>query len=98
LFEGPYRVKPVEQEGYLLHLCRYIHANPVIHGLVGDVADWPYSNYLEWIGEREVTLVDRDFVRAHFPTPNAYRESVAGYLKDRSLPEALAVYLRAWEG
>jgi len=65
LFEGNYRVRPVDREGYLLHLCRYIHANPVIHDLVDGVADWPYSNYLEWTGEREGTLVDRDFVRAH---------------------------------
>ena len=43
LFEGNYRVKPVESDRYLLHLCRYIHANPVIHGLVDDPADWPFS-------------------------------------------------------
>ncbi len=44
LFEGNYRVILVEQEAHLLHLSRYIHANPVIHGLVVDVANWPYSN------------------------------------------------------
>ena len=97
LFEGNYRVILIEQEAYLLHLCRYIHANPVIHGLVADVADWPYSNYLEWIGEREGTLVDRDFVRTHFPTANSYREFVSAYLADRRLPKELETYLRAWE-
>jgi hypothetical protein len=34
---------------------------------VVDPADWPYSNYLEWIGEREGTLVERGFVRIHKP-------------------------------
>ncbi len=97
LFAGNYRAKPVEQEGYLLHLCRYIHANPVIHGLVEDVVDWPYSNYLEWIGERAGRLVDREFVEAHFPTPEQYRAFVAEYVAERRLPEELASYLREWE-
>jgi putative transposase len=97
LFEGRYRVKPVEAEVYLLHLCRYIHANPVIHGLVDQVGDWPYSNYLEWTGERDGTLVDREFVHAHFPVKGQYRAFVAEWLSDRRLPDTLATYLRAWE-
>lgn len=50
LFEGPYRVKPVVDSSHLLQLCRYIHANPVKHGFVETPEDWPYSNYLEWVG------------------------------------------------
>jgi len=97
LFEGSYRVIPVEAEGYLLHLCRYIHANPVLRGLADDVADWPYSNYPEWIGEREGTLVDGDSVQAHFPEPQIYETFVAEYLATRRLPEELAAHLRGWE-
>ena len=59
LFEGPYRVKPVVQTSHLLQLCRYIHGNPVKDGLVKYPADWPYSNYLEWVERRNGTLVDR---------------------------------------
>jgi putative transposase len=97
LFEGNYRVKPVEDEGHLLHLCRYIHANPVKDGLVADPADWPYSNYMEWIGERDGTLVDRAFVAEHFPEPGRYQEFVADYLRGRKLPEELEGYLGEWE-
>jgi REP element-mobilizing transposase RayT len=81
LFEGPYKVVPVEDEGHLLHVCRYIHANPVTHGLVAEVEAWPYANYLEWIGQRAGTLVDHAFVRDHFPSPAAYREFVEDYLR-----------------
>jgi putative transposase len=95
LFEGNYKVVPVERDAYLLHLCRYIHANPVIHGLVEDVLDWPYTNYPEWIGERAGTLVDLDFVRAQFPTADSYRAFVAEYLATRRLPEGLD-YLKSW--
>jgi REP element-mobilizing transposase RayT len=98
LFEGDYRVKRIDRPAYLLHLCRYIHANPVIHGLVDDVVDWPYSNYLEWIGEREGTLVDHEFVRAHFPVADDYRAFVAEFIAERQMPKALEEYVRAWEG
>jgi REP element-mobilizing transposase RayT len=98
LFEGHYQAKAVDQDGYLLHLCRYIHANPVIHGLVEEVGGWAYSNYPEWVGERAGTLVDRCFVQAHFPDPDDYRTFVSEYLVERRLPEDLEVCLRAWEG
>jgi REP element-mobilizing transposase RayT len=96
LFEGNYKVVSVEEESYLLHLCRYIHANPVIHGLVEEVDDWPYSNYREWVGDRVGSLVDRKFVQAHFPSPQNYRGFVADYLPTRRLPEGLE-YLKFWE-
>jgi REP element-mobilizing transposase RayT len=98
LFEDNYRITSVEDESHLMHLCRYIHANPVKHRLVTDVADWPYSNYLEWIEERDGTLVDRDFVGEHFSSPQNYCEFVSDYLAQRSLPEELENYLRVWEG
>ena len=98
LFEGSYKVIPIERDAYLLHLCRYIHATGVIHGFVHDAGAWPYSNYLEWTGERDGTLVDHDFVRAHFPTPESYREFVVDYLAERRLPKELEAYLRVWEG
>ena len=89
LFQGAYRVSPVTQESHLLHLCRYIHANPVIHGVVPEVTGWPYSNYLEWIGERPGTLVDLAFVRHYFPTATQYRQFVHEYIVDHQLPPAL---------
>ncbi|MBN1888164.1 MAG: transposase [Thermoflexales bacterium] len=80
LFEGHYKVIALQEESHLLHLCRYIHANPVKAGLVADAAEWPYSNYLEWVEQRHGTLIDRAFVREHFPIPQRYREFVMDYL------------------
>jgi putative transposase len=45
----------------------------------------------------EGILVDRDFVRAHFPATDSYRAFVGVYLAERRLPEALTAYLREWE-
>lgn len=93
LFEGHYQAILIENEAYLFHLCRYIHANPVVHGLVDHPADWPYSNYLEWIGERDGVLFDATFVETHFSEPDAYRKFVLDYIRTRALPEDLRKYL-----
>jgi putative transposase len=95
LFEGNYKVKPVLETSHLLHLCRYIHGNPVKDGFVADPADWPYSNYLEWIGQRDGTLYDADFVRQHFSSPTDYRAFVFADLRGRDLPEEIKRYLEA---
>ena len=94
LFEGRYEALHVDKEGYLLHLCRYIHANPVKDGLVSRLEDWPYSNYHEWMGTRHGTLIDRDFVPAFFPAAQTYSQFVLDYLTglDR-LPEGIEAYL-----
>jgi hypothetical protein len=97
LFEGPYRVKLIFHNAHLLHLCRYIHANPVKDGLVSEPGDWPYSNYLEWIGQRDGTLVDRHFVQAHFNPPIRYVEFVMDYLRTRKLLPEIAAYLQSLE-
>lgn len=91
MFEEAYKVRPVLNEGHLLHLYRYIRANPVIHGIVDHVADWSYSNCLEQASERRGTLVDREFVAAHFADAVAYRAFVAAH----RLPPDLD-YLKEW--
>jgi len=53
----------VDTDEYIVHLCRYIHLNPVKAGLVAHPGEWPYSNYLEWVERRRGTLVDRAFVQ-----------------------------------
>jgi putative transposase len=97
LFQGPYQVRHITNNSYLLNLCRYIHANPVKDGLVADIDDWPYSNYLEWIGKRSGSLFDLRFVQEHFSSPQRYTEFVLDYLKNRDLPEEIRTYLNSWE-
>jgi REP element-mobilizing transposase RayT len=94
LFEGRYQAVHIARERYLVHLCCYIHANPVKHGLVTDLKEWPYSNYLEWLGSRNGTLVDRAFIRAHFEGVDAYARLVTDYVADLvRLPRCAEAYL-----
>lgn len=87
LFQGQFQAKPILTSYYLLNLCRYIHGNPVKDGLIADVSQWQYSNYLEWIGERDGKLVDKAFVQDNFDTPDEYRKFVLEYLRTRQLPD-----------
>ncbi len=94
LFEGPYQAIMIETDARLRHLCRYIHANPVRHGLADAPDLWPYSNYLEWIEQRPGTLVDRPFVKANFSDPQQYIAYVQSYLRGEvMLPDSLNSYL-----
>lgn len=77
LFEGRARRICVDSDEYVLHLCRYIHMNPVKAGLAADPGEWLYSNYLEWIEQRSGSLVDRQFVRGYFSTPADYQKFAA---------------------
>jgi len=93
LFEGRFRHVWVDREEYLIHLCRYIHLNPVKAGLVAEIGDWPYSNYLEWIGERAGRLKDDVFIRDRFPTPEAYQRFVADGQDDVRARELIGRYV-----
>ncbi|MBP7963898.1 MAG: transposase [Caldilineaceae bacterium] len=94
LFEGRFKANLVEDDVYLRHLCRYIHANPVKDGFALAPDLWPYSNYLEWIQKRNGSLVDRAFVEDFFSTPSAYAAFVAAYAEERSqVPDAVRWYL-----
>ena len=94
LFEGPYKATHIDRDGYLLHLCRYIHANPVKHGVLSELERWPYSNYLEWIGARDGKLVERAFVQEHFPVVGSYRQFVLDYVSELDkLPLGINDYL-----
>ena len=55
---------------------------------------WPYSNYLEWIGQRPGALVDHDFVRTTFGSGPAYAATLKAYLTGQvSLPQELQAIL-----
>jgi len=81
LFEGVFKSIPVTKKEYLLHVCRYIHRNPIDAEtpLVIHLEDWPYSNYPEWIGIRQGKLVDLDFIKSYFPDPKQYIDFVFDY-------------------
>ena len=97
LFQGQFQAKPIQTDSHLRNLCIYIHANPVKDRLVSAPEDWIYSNYLEWLGRRNGTLIDADFVQEHFGSPAEYQQLVKQYIQTRYLPEEVREYLNTLE-
>ncbi len=58
LFQGPYRLKSVDDTRYLVHLSRYIHLNPVAAKLVNKSEDWNFSSMREYVGMRSSIYID----------------------------------------
>jgi putative transposase len=92
LFEGPFHAIEVFEKGYLIHLCRYIHRNPLEAGLVDDLMNWPYSNYLEWINKRGNQLVDRHFIAEYFLNTAEYGKFVLDYQSLKRIEKELSKY------
>ena len=93
LFEGRFRHKCVEKWEYLIVLCRYIHLNPVMAGLVTRPEDWPYSNYQDWIGLRDGGLVDKVFVQDHFSSAEEYVKFVNDVEDEKKSYEKIRKYM-----
>ncbi len=94
MFEGRFKDVHVDKSEYALHLCRYIHRNPIDgkKPLVKNIEGWPYSNYLEWIGKRAGKFVDREFVEAYFETTELYQKFVLDYTPPKKLDDDMKDY------
>jgi len=66
LFEYTCKAKEIDSDEQLLHVSRYIHLNPRIGNIVKDLTLYPWSSYLEYIGEREETFCRKEIILSHF--------------------------------
>jgi len=89
LFEGPFKSLHIERDSHLIYLCRYIHRNPLEAGLVTNLDNWPYSNYLEWVGRRCGTLYDAKFVQTHFVNSDEHEQFVLEYIPSKNIAKAI---------
>lgn len=58
VFQDRYKSEPVDTEGYLLTVLRYIHNNPVKAGLVTEPAGYRWSSFLEYVDPDRAMFVD----------------------------------------
>lgn len=75
-FENRFKNKLVEEDAYIIRLCCYIHMNPVKAGLATRLEDWPYSNYLEFIGKRSGKMWDAEFFYTYFKDFSEYEHLI----------------------
>jgi len=65
LFNRQFKRKAVENDMYFTKLIHYIHANPVHHGFVNTIEDWPFSSYHSFLSNK-ATLLNRNEVLEWF--------------------------------
>jgi REP element-mobilizing transposase RayT len=83
LYQGNTKSKLVEQDEYLIHLCRYIHLNPVTARLVDRPEQWEYSDYREWISDPAPNKKGCIKVRSmFFDSGSQYQDFVMDYLTE----------------
>jgi putative transposase len=75
-FENRFKNKLVDENRYIIRLIYYIHMNPVKAGLAIRLEDWPYSNYLEFIGKRTGKMWDAEFFYTHFKDFSEYEHLI----------------------
>jgi len=56
LFIPRFKRKQIDTEDYFTSLIAYIHNNPVNHGFVKELSDWPYSSWNSYLSERSSRL------------------------------------------
>jgi putative transposase len=66
LFQNRYKSEPVEDEGYLLTVLRYIHQNPIKAGLVQDISHYRWSSYQNYVNKSDLDLVNPIFIKQFF--------------------------------
>jgi REP element-mobilizing transposase RayT len=66
LFQGRYKSRYVDSDGYFLQLLRYIHQNPVEAGMAGHVADYPWSSMRAYLGLNRVPWLTTRCAFAYF--------------------------------
>jgi len=63
LFERPFKRILIENESYLKYLVYYIHHNPVSHGFVDDMIEYPWSSYLTIASPKKTNLKRQEVIR-----------------------------------
>jgi len=66
LFEYTFKAKEIDSDELLLHISRYIHLNPRVAHIVQDLSLYPWSSYLEYIGEKDEPFCQKKIILNHF--------------------------------
>jgi putative transposase len=72
LFAGRYKNKFIPGDEYLLHLCRYIHLNPVRAGLVKEAKDWEFSSYQYYLNSNHPKILNTGILLEYFKTVKSF--------------------------
>lgn len=75
LFQGTFKAVRIADDEQLIHVSRYIHLNPLTDYIVRDLRKFPFSSYLEYMGEQD-GFCQKEQILSHFKNPSAYETFV----------------------
>lgn len=71
VWQGRYKSFPVQQDGSLVQVCKYIERNPIRAGLVERADDWRWSSAKHWKGPDSVSVAEKGSDPFLKPAPGA---------------------------
>lgn len=76
LFQGRYRIHPIDGPSTLVFVSRYVHRNPVLAGLVSLAEEWEYSSCRAYYGEVDSGFLSTEPILRLAGGSDAYRKYV----------------------
>ncbi len=73
LFIPNFKRKEITNDSYITNIICYIHGNPIHHGFVKNLTDWPWSSYQAILNDTP-TFINRDEVLKWFGNRNEYEK------------------------
>lgn len=77
LFQAMFKAVRIESDEQLIHVCRYIHLNPLSSYLIKDaqeLEDYPWCSFPDYIGHRQSDLIEKEIILAYFNSVQQFKE------------------------
>ncbi|HQD91321.1 MAG TPA: transposase [Syntrophomonadaceae bacterium] len=76
LFENRFLSEPIESDGYLLNVLRYIHQNPVKAKIVERATEYLWSSYHQYLSayQDQHTQINAELVKSYFPNGKEFED------------------------
>jgi len=77
LLQGIFKAVRIEDDNQLVHVCRYIHINPIVSLVIKKegLIDYPYTSFPEYLG-REEGFCRKDEILSYFPSVKKFEDFV----------------------
>lgn len=76
LFENRFLSEPIESDGYLLNVLRYIHQNPVKAKIVEQPSEYLWSSYHQYLSayQGQYSQIDAELTKSYFSTVQEFED------------------------
>ncbi|MCL5438610.1 MAG: transposase [Patescibacteria group bacterium] len=94
LMQGSFKAAEITTDELLIHVSRYVHLNPIASELVDVLENYKWSSYLEYVGNMDRGICNKNLILGYFPRKQAYKEFIfdqEDYIKSLGKIERLIV-------